>query len=119
MSSALMWRGEAVPKISRIFKRGNVTLRPALRSSSVSIGFGFIAGHPRCADPLPKQRLFSMMRGHYHARQRSLATFGGVGVDPTRFMRTLRDKKMTLSRAPRLLRGCFGALLLSLFGLLA
>lgn len=43
----------------------------------------------------------------------------GVGVDPTRFMRTLRDKKMTLSRAPRLLRGCFGALLLSLFGLLA
>src|SRR5688572_27790136 len=38
MSSALMWRGVMVPRISRILIRGKVTLSPALRRSLVSKG---------------------------------------------------------------------------------
>src|SRR5216684_7637706 len=37
MSSALMWRAEASARMSRIFSRGSVTFRPALRRSLLSL----------------------------------------------------------------------------------
>src|SRR5271170_7817064 len=45
MSSALMWRAEPSARMSRIFRRGSVTLSPALRRSLLSLVEG---GFRRC-----------------------------------------------------------------------
>src|SRR5882672_12862482 len=37
MSSALMWRADPAARMSRILRRGSVTLRPALRRSLLSL----------------------------------------------------------------------------------